>query len=230
MLLLARISLQKPPIPSPSLALIARHLSTASTSSKLHDHYSFKPPPSLSPEIPQKPNPTPRKKRKPLYRPPSSLDPIATKLTHSDLPFDFRYSYTESSLTVRPIGLREPKYSPFGPGRLDRVWTGVCAPAVDPKVKSLEGKDYPNLEEKRRMMRQEIQGEPLNNAERKILWKIVIGIEPRSKLTSDLVPCILVTFEKEQIVVWRGKDYKPAVDELLFTERKFFDDPESSGV
>ncbi|KAF6149303.1 hypothetical protein GIB67_026159 [Kingdonia uniflora] len=25
----------------------------------------------------------------------------------------------------------------------------------------------------------------------------------------DLVPCILVTFEKEQIVVWRGKNYAP---------------------
>lgn len=46
----------------------------------------------------------------------------------------------------------------------------------------------------------------------------------------DLVPCILVTFEKEQIVVWRGKDYKPAEDELLFTDREFFEDPESSLV
>lgn len=26
----------------------------------------------------------------------------------------------------------------------------------------------------------------------------------------NLVPCILVSFEKEQIVVWRGKDYSPA--------------------
>jgi hypothetical protein len=25
----------------------------------------------------------------------------------------------------------------------------------------------------------------------------------------DLVPCILVTFDKEQVVIWRGKDYKP---------------------
>ncbi|CAN0824588.1 CRS2-associated factor 1, mitochondrial [Linum grandiflorum] len=78
---------------------------------------------------------------------------------HSDLPFDFRYSYSESSQSVRPIGLREPKYSPFGPRRLDRKWTGVCAPAVDPKVKS----------EERRRRRERIQGEPLTNAERKIL-------------------------------------------------------------
>lgn len=166
MLLLALLSCRKPPL---LLTQIARHLSTASTSSKLHDHYSFKPPSTLSPQIPHTPNPTPRKKRKPLYRPPSLLDRTATKLTHSDLPFDFRYSYTESSPTVRSIGLREPKYSPFGPGRLDRVWTGICAPAVDPKVKSLDGIDNPNFEEKRSRMREEVQGEPLTNAERKIL-------------------------------------------------------------
>ena len=70
---------------------------------------------------------------------------------------------------VRPIGLREPKYSPFGPGLLDREWTGVCAPAVDPKVRSVDGKEDPKLEEKRRMMREKILGEPLTAAERKIL-------------------------------------------------------------
>lgn len=292
---------------------------------------------------------------------------------------------------MRSIGLREPKYSPFGPGRLDRVWTGICAPAVDPKVKSLDGIDNPNFEEKRSRMREEVQGEPLTNAERKILvencqrnrtkkqinlgrdglthnmlndihnhwkhaeavrikclgvptvdmknicshledktfgkiihrhggllvlyrgrnyhpkkspkiplmmWKPHEPIYPRlikttidglsieetkgmrkrgltlpalTKLAKngyygslvpmvrdaflanelvridcrgleksdyrkigcklrDLVPCILVTFEKEQIVVWRGKDYKPAEDELLFTDREFFEDPESSLV
>ncbi|GJX69847.1 hypothetical protein Tco_0305574 [Tanacetum coccineum] len=35
---------------------------------------------------------------------------------------------------VRLIGLCEPKYSPFGPGRLDRQWTGVCAPATYPVI------------------------------------------------------------------------------------------------
>lgn len=70
---------------------------------------------------------------------------------------------------MRPIGLREPKYSPFGPGRLNREWTGVCAPAVDPKVRSVDGADDPKLEEKRRKMRQRIQGTPLTAAERKIL-------------------------------------------------------------
>lgn len=71
---------------------------------------------------------------------------------------------------MRPTGLREPKYSPFGPGRLDREWTGVCAPAKDPKVKSVEGgAEDPNLDEKRILMRGRIQGEPLTNAERKAL-------------------------------------------------------------
>ncbi|KAL4566816.1 hypothetical protein LXL04_030941 [Taraxacum kok-saghyz] len=53
----------------------------------------------------------------------------------SNLPFDFRYSYSETNPSVEPIGYREtPKFSPFGPGRLDRKWTGTVAPlqqAVD---------------------------------------------------------------------------------------------------
>ncbi|KAL5715099.1 hypothetical protein ACHQM5_016976 [Ranunculus cassubicifolius] len=47
----------------------------------------------------------------------------------SDLPFDFRYSYSETNPSVKPIGFREPpRFSPFGPGRLDRKWTGTSAP------------------------------------------------------------------------------------------------------
>lgn len=42
----------------------------------------------------------------------------------------------------------------------------------------------------------------------------------------DLVPCILVTFEKEQIVIWRGKNYKPAEGGYFLTERESFDDPD----
>ncbi|XP_006659896.3 CRS2-associated factor 2, mitochondrial [Oryza brachyantha] len=46
----------------------------------------------------------------------------------SDLPFDFRYSYSETDPAWRPIGFREPRrFSPFGPGRLDRPWDGVSA-------------------------------------------------------------------------------------------------------
>ncbi|KAL9232345.1 hypothetical protein vseg_007468 [Gypsophila vaccaria] len=55
-----------------------------------------------------------------------------TPLKSPTLPFDFRYSYSESDPSARPIAFREPpKYSPFGPGRLDRKWTGTCAPVED---------------------------------------------------------------------------------------------------
>lgn len=167
---LTRYSRQKPLELS---RYLTRHLHSSSSSttettpSKLYGYYGFKPPPSLSP-TPENPNKNFEKKAKPRYRPSSSLD--SPKKKHSDLPFDFRYSYTESSPTVRPIGLREPKYSPFGPGQLDREWTGVCAPAVNTKVKSVdEGADDPKLEEEKRIMRERIQGLPLNNAERKVL-------------------------------------------------------------
>ncbi|EOX96131.1 hypothetical protein QUC31_005405 [Theobroma cacao] len=384
-MILTRLSRQKQPPLAITATLLTRHLSTSASSSKLRDHYSFQPPPSLSPN-PQNttPNPNLNKKQKPKYRPASSLDRI--KPTHSDLAFDFRFSYTESSPTVRPIGLREPKYSPFGPGRLDREWTGVCAPAVDPKVKSVDGSEDPKLEEKRRLLRERIQGTPLIEAERKILvgkcqrnktkrqinlgrdglthnmlndihnhwtyaeavrikclgvptvdmknvctqledktfgkiiqrhggtlilyrgrnynrkkrpviplmlWKPHEPVYPRlikttidglsieetkemrkrglavpvlTKLAKngyygslvpmvrdaflvselvridctglersdykkigcklrDLVPCILVTFDKEQVVVWRGRDYKPPDDGHFFSNREFFDEP-----
>lgn len=45
----------------------------------------------------------------------------------------------------------------------------------------------------------------------------------------DLVPCILVTFEKEQIVVWRGNDYKPLDSGCFLTVRGSFDDDEANG-
>lgn len=41
----------------------------------------------------------------------------------------------------------------------------------------------------------------------------------------DLVPCILVTFDKEQVVVWRGKNYRPAEGGYFLTERESFDNP-----
>ncbi|KAL0002601.1 hypothetical protein SO802_016382 [Lithocarpus litseifolius] len=390
MSLIIRLSRQKPP---PPLSLhLTRLLSTTNTSSssKLHSRYSFKPPTSLSPK-PQTPdpNPMPKKKQKPQYRPPSSLDRTGLKPIRSELPFDFRYSYTDSSPNVRPIGLREPKYSPFGPGRLDRQWTGVCAPAVDPKARTLEAAEDPKLEEKRKMMRERVQGMPLTESERKILvdkcqrhktkrqinlgrdglthnmlndihnnWKHAeavrikclgvptvdmknvctqledktfgkiihrhcgllvlyrgryyhpkrrpviplmlwrphepvyprlikttidglsieetkemrkrgLAVPPLTKLAKngyygslvpmvrdaflscelvridckgleksdykkigcklrDMVPCILVTFEKEQIVVWRGKDYKPVEDGYFLPDRESFDDPDDS--
>ncbi|KAF5949672.1 hypothetical protein HYC85_011665 [Camellia sinensis] len=50
----------------------------------------------------------------------------------SNLPFNFRYSYSETNPSIEPIGYREPpRFSPFGPGRLDRKWTGTCALAKE---------------------------------------------------------------------------------------------------
>lgn len=69
---------------------------------------------------------------------------------------------------MRPIGLRGPKYSPFGPGRVDRVWTGLSAPAMEPMLKSVDGdgmEGEEDLEKKRREIREKVVGEPLSPAE-----------------------------------------------------------------
>ncbi|XP_020255439.1 LOW QUALITY PROTEIN: CRS2-associated factor 1, mitochondrial-like [Asparagus officinalis] len=125
--------------------------------------------PPLSPQ-PNPPNQTKKKPKKPPYKPPSSLDRSGQSPLRSDLPFDFRFSYTESSSNVKPIGLREPKYSPFGPGRVDRSWTGFAAPAVDPTVRSVEvGPAKEAAEERWRAAREKVLGEPLTQAERAML-------------------------------------------------------------
>ncbi|KAJ4827658.1 hypothetical protein Tsubulata_040243, partial [Turnera subulata] len=382
MLLFTHHSRQRP-------SSLTRHLS--SVSSKLHDYYSFKSPPSLSL---QEPNPnllsprTKSKKEKPPYRPPS-LDPKATRPIRSDLPFDFRYSYTESSPEVRPIGLREPKYSPFGPGRLDRSlcpgrgakgrdglthnmlndihnhWKHgeavrikcLGVPTVDMKNVCTQLEAFPNGRTRQfttssidlgdfasflffillslllallllfftmaislrgfhyryrirplgrsfidncgllilyrgrnypkkkpviplmmwrphepiypRLIRTTIDG--LSIKETKEMRKRGLAVPPLTKLAKngyygslvpmvrdaflvselvridcrgldksddkkigcklrDLVPCILVTFAKEQIVVWRGKDYKPIEDEEFFPDRELFNDMERKTV
>ncbi|KMZ68289.1 CRS2-associated factor 1 [Zostera marina] len=96
--------------------------------------YNFLPPPTIAiapSSLDRKVStgrPEKRKHLKPRYRPPSSFDRDGEKVIHSDLPFEFRFRYTESNPGVKPSGLREPKYSPFGPGRVDRIWTGLSAP------------------------------------------------------------------------------------------------------
>ncbi|CAN0824589.1 CRS2-associated factor 1, mitochondrial [Linum grandiflorum] len=346
MLLRSLVARRNKPPPHLS-AFLSRHLcSSSAASSKLRDHYDFVPPSSLSPENrPSYENPTPpAKKQKERYRPPSSINQ-SRKPMHSDLPFDFRYSYSESSQSVRPIGLREPKYSPFGPRRLDRKWTGVCAPAVDPKVKSVDEADLgrdgfthnmlndvhnnwrhaeavrikclgvptvdmknvcAQLEDKTfgkiihrhggqlvlyrgrnynpkkrpavplmlwrphepvypKLIKTTIEG--LSIDETKEMRKKGLAVPVLTRLAKngyygslvpmvrdafivselvrvdcqglersdykkigcklrDLVPCILVTFEKEQIVVWRGTDYKPPEDGDRYADREFFDDSE----
>jgi hypothetical protein len=140
--------------------------------SRLKEKYGFIPP--SSPFL-QNPNhnstekPVKKKQKKPPYRPVSSLDSSHREPAHSDLPFDFRFSYTESNPNVRPIGLRGPKYSPFGPERLDRVWTGLSAPAMEPMLKSVDGdglEGWEGLEKKRKEIREKVLGEPLSQAEK----------------------------------------------------------------
>jgi hypothetical protein len=145
--------------------------------SRLLDRYGFVAPASLTPAPRESPNPDAaaaakkRRAKKPPYRPPSSLDRPPAR---SDLPFDFRFSYTESTPGSKPIGLREPKYSPFGPGRLDRPWTGLCAPAVDATLRDVDAEDplpdaEKGLEEARRRERERLLGQPLTPAERAFL-------------------------------------------------------------
>lgn len=150
--------------------------SSASSSSRLRE-YGFKPPsisftvlPSSDPSTSSSRLINNKKKQKKLpYKPPSSLlDAARRKPLHSDLPFDFRFSYTESDPGVRPIGLREPKYSPFGPNRIDRTWTGVSALALDPKA-AVEEVDGESASDRLRQWRDRIQGAPLSPAEQKSL-------------------------------------------------------------
>ncbi|GJN39551.1 hypothetical protein PR202_gb28676 [Eleusine coracana subsp. coracana] len=152
-----------------------RHLS------RLLDRYGFVAPASLTPAPRESRNPDDaaaagkkRRTKKPPYRPPSSLDRGGRPPARSDLPFDFRFSYTESTPGSKPIGLREPKYSPFGPGRLDRPWTGLCAPAVDATLRDVDAEDplpdaEKGLEEARGRERERLLGEPLTPAERAFL-------------------------------------------------------------
>lgn len=73
---------------------------------------------------------------------------------------------------MTPIGLRKPKYSPFGQGHIDRPWTEGCAPVVVPNAAVFVGRGDPKLEEiqeKRMMMKERIQGKPFAASERKAL-------------------------------------------------------------
>ncbi|KAK2984855.1 hypothetical protein RJ640_004682 [Escallonia rubra] len=99
---------------------------------------------------------TSKRKKKKIQHQDSSNSPKAHNFpVNSDLPFDFRYSYSETSPSVEPIGFREPpRFSPFGPGRLDRKWTGTLAPAGQP-VDSAEMAEQ----------RDAVLGEPLSEDE-----------------------------------------------------------------
>lgn len=78
--------------------------------------------PKTPPRAPAPPPPKPKDQ-------PAKISP--DEPAHSNLPFDFRYSYSETDPAWKPIGFREPtRFSPFGPGRLDRPWDGVAAAAT----------------------------------------------------------------------------------------------------
>nr|GMC76544.1 CRS2-associated factor 2, mitochondrial [Ipomoea batatas] len=138
-------------IPSPFLTTISRFL-THSQSVGEQEGYISDPPFSSTSAKTLKPLKTKEKKKstKNSHSNNSQNSPVS-----SDLPFDFWYSYSETNSAIEPIGFREPpKFSPFGPGRLDRKWTGTCAPAQSP----------PDLE-KIAEERQAVLGEPLSEEE-----------------------------------------------------------------
>ncbi|OIW04641.1 hypothetical protein TanjilG_07776 [Lupinus angustifolius] len=115
--------------------------------------------PPFSP--PQKPNEndnnkkTKKKKKNDNKNGTMNLNEEAKFPLKSELPFDFKYSYSEINHSVKPISFREsPKFSPFGPGRLDRTWTGTSAP-VQKEV------DRIRIEEERKR----VHGEPLSEEE-----------------------------------------------------------------
>ncbi|PKA63719.1 CRS2-associated factor 2, mitochondrial [Apostasia shenzhenica] len=91
--------------------------------------------------------------------PPTTLQCSKSQSTppfHSDLPFDFRFTYSENDPAVRPIGFREPpRFSPFGPGRLDRSWNGVSAPVVGKAASKAAAEEQ----------RRSVLGEPLTEEE-----------------------------------------------------------------
>lgn len=108
---------------SPSFPFTPRCFLSHST----HEEDIYDPP--FSP-VPKSPKPKKSKNK-------TSKEALSTKEEpkfplKSDLPFDFKYSYSETDDSVKPISFREsPKFSPFGPGRLDRRWTGTSAPVQE---------------------------------------------------------------------------------------------------
>ncbi|KAL0362816.1 UNVERIFIED_CONTAM: CRS2-associated factor 2, mitochondrial [Sesamum calycinum] len=120
----------------------------------------------------------------------------------SELPFDFMYSYSETSPGVEPIGFREPKrFSPFGPSRIDRKWTGTRAPA----------EQKPDLE-KLAEERERVLGEPLSeeevaelvekyrhsNCSRQI--NLALHFAARNGVYVNVVERVRTAFETEEVV------------------------------
>ncbi|GJN09430.1 hypothetical protein PR202_ga27436 [Eleusine coracana subsp. coracana] len=98
---------------------LARRLLRSTSPSDTDDDPPFRKIPKRDPPRPPSPPPKPKAVAGKIR---------ADEPASSDLPFDFRYSYSETDPSWKPIGFREPtRFSPFGPGRLDRPWDGVAA-------------------------------------------------------------------------------------------------------
>ncbi|MED6184153.1 CCR4-Not complex caf1 ribonuclease subunit Caf1 [Stylosanthes scabra] len=98
-------------------------------------------------------------------------------------PFEFRYSYTETP-PVKPVRIREPPFTPFGPATMPRPWTGrtpwsvkkkkqrkfnsLVVPPVDKKwVKPVQNPEavLGGSGPKHVQSREEVLGEPLTKEE-----------------------------------------------------------------
>ncbi|XP_068637270.1 CRS2-associated factor 1, chloroplastic [Aristolochia californica] len=66
---------------------------------------------------------TPNSLSKDNSRPTISVGENGVSYRLAEAPFEFQYSYTETP-KVRPLALREPMITPFGPGTMPRPWTG----------------------------------------------------------------------------------------------------------
>ncbi|KAH7373241.1 hypothetical protein KP509_17G046000 [Ceratopteris richardii] len=171
-----------------------------------------------------------RKEKKKKRQTPVFEDLTPSQPLHSDLPFAFRYSYTEVP-KIQPIRFQE-KYSPFGPGRLNRPWDGQEALPVEassrkvklnkdrrkhvidslnpPTKKGIKpiappGPFLPGTGPKDVKAREEILGEPLTKEETEML----ILESRRSKkqlnigrdgLTHNLLICIYDYWTRERVV------------------------------
>ncbi|KAK5824626.1 CRS2-associated factor 1, chloroplastic isoform X1 [Gossypium arboreum] len=180
--------------------------SSSSTPKPTETYKSFGSPSSpSSPSIPGKKSKYSKPPNHPAFRkfskaanppPPSPLDKKPANVAIGEdgvsfvidgAPFEFKYSYTETP-KVKPVKLREPPYSPFGPTTMPRPWTGraplppskkkmkefdsfVLPPPEKKGVKSIQkpGPYLPGTGPRYVQSREEILGEPLTAEEVKEL-------------------------------------------------------------
>ncbi|TYH65842.1 hypothetical protein ES332_D06G082800v1 [Gossypium tomentosum] len=180
--------------------------SSSSTPQPTETYKSFGSPSSpSSPSIPGKKSKYSKPPNHPAFRkfskaanppPPSPLDKKPANVAIGEdgvsfvidgAPFEFKYSYTETP-KVKPVKLREPPYSPFGPTTMPRPWTGraplppskkkmkefdsfVLPPPEKKGVKSIQkpGPYLPGTGPRYVQSREEILGEPLTAEEVKEL-------------------------------------------------------------